>query len=205
MDNIIGLLKSQLTPENLSTLSNQLNIGDQQKTEQATDAIFTTLLGALSKNAQSPQGAQGIFNALKQDHDGSILDDAMGFILGNRQPSNSRMVNGQGIVGHLLGGNIGDIAGMISKATGIDQRTVQQMLPVLAPIVMGAVGKSMRSNVPQNQQSPEAVQNLLTETVKVESKSNPIFDLASKFLDQNNDGNITDDVLGMIGKFMTRK
>lgn len=201
---ITDLLKSQLNAQNLSMLSKALNINDEQKTEAASSAIFSTLLGALSKNARNQSGAEGILSALSNDHDGSILSDPLGFILGNRQAANSRMVNGSGIVGHLLGSNVGNVAGMISKATGIDQRTVQSMLPILAPIVMGAVGKSLRNNVSAENRNPEAVRGLLNHTVEQEKSQNPIMDMATRFLDQDGDGSVVDDLMGMFGKFLRK-
>ncbi len=200
---ITDLLKSQLNAQNLSTLSQFFNINDDRKTEAASNAIFSTLLGALTKNAREDSGATGIFNALRKDHDGSIMSDPLGFILGNRQTSNSRMLNGSGIIGHLLGNNVGNVAGMISKATGIDQRTVQSMLPVLAPIVMGAVGKSMRSTS-EDQQNPQLVRGMLENTVEKEKEQNPMMDMAAKFLDQDGDGSVVDDLLGMFGKFLRK-
>ena len=133
----------------------------RRKTEMATTAIFDTLLGALSQNAKSEEGAQGIYKALKKDHDGSILNDPMGFLMGLNQPNNMRMLNGSGILGHLLGSNVGNVAGMISKATGLDQRTVQKLMPMIAPLVMGAAGKMMLEKGSIEQQEPKQVRNLL--------------------------------------------
>lgn len=200
---ITDLLKSQLNPQNLSMLSEMMGINDNKKTENASNAIFSTLLGALTKNASTTQGAEGIFNALSTDHDGSIMSDPLGFILGNKQASNTRSVNGSGIIGHLLGSNIGGVATMISKATGINEGIVQKMMPVLAPMVMGAVGKSMNA-APQQDRSAGMIQGLLTKTVQAEKKSNPMMDMATRFLDQDGDGSIVDDLLGMAGKFFTR-
>lgn len=201
---IKDVLSSLLTRQNVQQLSQQAGIDDTQKTEVATTAIFDTLLGALSQNAKSEEGAQGIFNALKKDHDGSILNDPMGFLMGLNQPNNMRMLNGSGILGHLLGSNVGNVAGMISKATGLDQRTVQKLMPMIAPLVMGAAGKMMREKGSIEQQEPQQVRNLLNETVEKEKQGNPMMDLASKFLDQDNDGSVVDDLFGMASKFLRK-
>lgn len=176
----------------------------RRKTEMATTAIFDTLLGALSQNAKSEEGAQGIYKALKKDHDGSILNDPMGFLMGLNQPNNMRMLNGSGILGHLLGSNVGNVAGMISKATGLDQRTVQKLMPMIAPLVMGAAGKMMLEKGSIEQQEPKQVRNLLNETVEKEKQGNPMMDLASKFLDQDNDGSVVDDLFGMASRFLRK-
>lgn len=201
---IKDVLGSILTQQNVQQLSQQAGIEDPQKTQMATTAIFDTLLGALSQNAKSEQGAQGIYKALQKDHDGSILNDPMGFLMGLNQPNNMRMLNGSGILGHLLGSNIGNVAGMISKATGLDERTVQRLMPMIAPLVMGAAGKMMREKGSIDQQDPKQVRNMLDQTVQKEKKGNPMMDLAAKFLDQDNDGSVVDDLFGMASKFLRK-
>ncbi|HKK89527.1 MAG TPA: DUF937 domain-containing protein [Saprospiraceae bacterium] len=201
---IKDVLSSILTQQNVQQLSQQAGIDDPQKTQMATTAIFDTLLGALSQNAKSEQGAQGIYQALKKDHDGSILNDPMGFLMGLNQPDNMRMLNGSGILGHLLGSNMGNVAGMISKATGLDQRTVQRLMPMIAPLVMGAAGKMMREKGSIEQAEPQQVRNMLDQTVEKEKKGNPMMDLAAKFLDQDNDGSVVDDLFGMASKFLRK-
>jgi hypothetical protein len=201
---IKDVLSSILTRQNVQQLSQQAGIGDTQKTQMATTAIFDTLVGALSQNAKTEQGAQGIYQALRKDHDGSILNDPMGFLLGLNQPNNMRMLNGSGILGHLLGSNVGNVAGMISKATGIDQRTVQKLMPMIAPLVMGAVGKMMRENGSIEEQEPQQVRNVLSQKVEKEKQNNPMMDLAAQFLDQDNDGSMVDDLLGMASKFLRK-
>jgi hypothetical protein len=198
------VLQSVMNTQNINQLSQHAGIKDPQKTQMATKAIFDTLLGAMNRNAQSEEGAQGIYQALKKDHDGSILQDPLGFILGSRQANNARMLNGGGIIGHLLGANVGNVAGMIAKATGMDERTVKRLMPIVAPILMGAVGKMMREEGSIERKQPQQVRQVLGNTVKKERESNPMMDIAERFLDQDGDGSVVDDLLGMASRFLRK-
>ena len=102
--NITDLLQSQLSGGVLETLSKQIGGADTQKTQAATSGIMNILLGAMAKNASTPTRASALSNALDRDHDGSILDDVMGMFTGQAKPANAKAVNGEGILGHILGG-----------------------------------------------------------------------------------------------------
>jgi hypothetical protein len=45
-------------------------------------------LASLNKNTGTQGGLNAFVSALDRDHDGSIMNDIMGFITGNRQPAN---------------------------------------------------------------------------------------------------------------------
>jgi len=65
-------------------------------------------MAAMSKNAKSSDGAKQIAQAVGKDHDGSILEDVAGHLFGDK--GNSRMLNGQGILKHVLGGKQKQVA-----------------------------------------------------------------------------------------------
>ena len=75
------ILQSQLGGALIPELSKQVNAPEDQ-TSAATNGILSTLIGALSKNASTPEGAASLNNALEQDHDGGILDNIMGLLGG---------------------------------------------------------------------------------------------------------------------------
>ena len=116
----MDLLQGSLSSGMVDQLSRQLGGADKQQTAAAASGIVTTLMGALAKNASSTEGAQALNNALERDHDGSILEDVMGMLTGNAQVNNDRMLNGSGILNHVLGNKQSGAVDMISKLSGLD-------------------------------------------------------------------------------------
>lgn len=206
---IMDLLQGQLSDGVLDQLTQQIGASDKQQTAVATAGIMNTLVGALAKNAAKPEGAQSLNNALERDHDGSVLDDLMGMFRGGGQvqPQNSRALNGTGILNHILGDRQGGAVDMVSKISGLDSGKTSNLMTMLAPILMGALGKTKR----QQGLDVGGLANLLTGTVTQQRQSaqNPTMGLVTRFLDQDGDGSIADDVanIGMklLGGLFGRK
>ncbi len=206
---IMNLLQGQLSEGVLDQLTQQIGASDKTQTATATAGIMNTLVGALAKNASNPEGAQSLSNALDRDHDGSVLDNVMDMFTGGGQApeQNSRAMNGAGILNHILGDRQGGAIDMISKISGLDSGKTGNLMTMLAPMLMGALGRQKR----QQGLDVGGLANLLTGTVTQENQSpqNPTMSLVTKFLDSDGDGSITDDVasLGMklLGGLFGRK
>ncbi|MEL6843933.1 MAG: DUF937 domain-containing protein, partial [Bacteroidota bacterium] len=69
---VLGQLMQQFSGGNLDNLSNQLGV-EKSQVSSAIGAAIPMIMGAMAKNAQTPEGAQSLDNALAKDHDGSIL------------------------------------------------------------------------------------------------------------------------------------
>ena len=204
-NDLLSMLQGQLSEGMLDQLTNQLDGADRQQTAVAASGIMSTLMGALAKNAAQPEGANNLANALDKDHDGSILDDLGGLFSGNVQPQNQRAANGAGILNHLLGDKQSNAIDMISQLSGLDNGKTGNLMSMLAPIVMGTLGKTKR----QQGLDVGGIASLLTNTVNTNRQSDPAMGLVGKLLDQDGDGNIMDDVanIGMklLGGFLKRK
>jgi len=190
MANIMDMLQSQLTPELLGYLSKSIGGEDREKTAVAANGVFSVLVNALSRNAAQPQGRAGLLSALDRDHDGSILDDAVGLLSGMRSPGNSNMLNSAGMLKHILGGKQGNVVSNISKISGLDAMDVGQLLLKLAPVVMGVLGKQKRSSG----LDAGGLFDLLSGSAKQQVQQNPQASIFEKILDRDGDGSIMDDV-----------
>jgi hypothetical protein len=191
--NLMDLLKGQLTPEVIAQMSQQTG-ASHQETATAAEGVLSTLLGGLAKNAQTPQGASGILGALDRDHDGSILNDVMGLLSGGGQAASPSALNGAGILGHILGGQQGNAAQVISQTSGVQQDGVMNMMMQLAPMVMGVLGQQKQ----QQGLNASGLASLLGGSVQ-NASSNPLMQMATSFLDKNHDGSMVDDLMGMVG------
>ncbi len=206
-NDLLNLIQSQLNDDNfMENLSQQIGGADTQKTKMAASGIATTLLGALAKNASTEEGARSLNQALEKDHDGSILDDVMGMLSGNAQPQNQRMLNGSGILNHLLGGKQNNAVNMISQVSGLDQNKTGNLMQMLAPVIMGALGKTKR----QQGLDIGDLAGLLSGSFSQQRQQTSISSgLINSLLDQDGDGSIADDVANigfkMLGNLFKRR
>ncbi len=202
MANLLELLSSQLDDNLIDNLSAQIGGADRQQTATAAQGIMSTLIGGLAKNASTPEGASSLANALDRDHDGSILNDLMGMLGGQVQPQNASTVNGAGIIKHILGDRQGGAIDMISKMSGLDSNKTGNLMTMIAPMVMGMLGKQKQ----QNGLDVGGLMNMLNGTVTQQKQSgNPLMDMATRFLDKDGDGSAIDDIAGMVGKGLLGK
>lgn len=142
--NLMEVLQGQLSNEVLGQISDQIGAQPEQ-TASAASGIFASILGGLANNTAQEGGLSSLAGALDRDHDGSILDDLAGMVGGMMGgQSQDRATNGAGILGHVLGGQQEVVAEQVSQSSGLSMGQVMKLMPVLAPIVLGVLGK-MRS------------------------------------------------------------
>lgn len=187
---LIDLLQSQLSGNVLDQLSNQIG-EEKEKTEVATSGIISMLTTALAKNAASPDGASALANALDTDHDGSILDN-IGDLLGGNM-TNNRAANGAGILRHVLGGKQGNAIDMISKMSGLNSAKTGNLMTMLAPIVLGMLGKQKKAN----NMDQSGLSDMLSRSVNSASSKRQEMGLLGKLLDRDGDGSVMDDIAGL--------
>ncbi len=198
MNNLLDLLEGQFSEGMIDQLSNQLGGAEKEKTAKAASGIMNTLLGGLAKNASTTEGANALNNALDRDHDGSVLDDIMDIVTGNKQLDNQKAVDGQGIVNHILGDRQSNAIQMISKLSGLEQNKTGNLMTMLAPMLMGALGKTKK----QNGLDAAGLVSLLSGTVGQQKQQDPTMSLITRFLDSDGDGSIMDEVAGIGMKFL---
>lgn len=166
------------------------------------------ILGGLANNAANPEGAQSLNNALEQDHDGSILDNLGGLgslIFGGGQQTQqqtiqSRQTDAGGILSHIFGNNQGQVAQQISNQSGLNAGQVAQILMMLAPIVMGYLGKQKQE---QNLDAGGLSNWLGGQQQQIQSAEQGGF--LSSILDRDHDGSSMDDIASMAMNYMTNR
>jgi hypothetical protein len=191
---LLEMLQQRLGGDAVNTISRQLG-ADPGTTSNAIDAALPLLLSAVARNASRPDQAQSLNRAISEDHDGSILNDVTGFL------GQGGGGDGAGILRHVLGGRQQNVQTGLSQATGLEPNKTGQLLMMLAPLVMGALGRAKR----ENQLDSNGLSTMLTtEHEKLKDQSPGVMGALSRLLDQNQDGNVMDDVGGMLGKAFGR-
>jgi hypothetical protein len=184
------MLQQPLGGQPVNQISQKIG-ADPGTTGNAIDAALPLLLSAVARNASNSDQAHSLDQAVAQDHDGSVLDDVPGYL--NQAQSGP----GAGILRHVLGGKQQTVQNGLSQATGLDAGKAGQLLMMLAPLVMGALGKAKR----EKQLDSNGLSTLLTgENERLKDSAPGVMGALSRFLDQDNDGSVMDDVGGLLGK-----
>jgi len=195
---ISNLLQGPMGQQLVSGVVNQLGI-DNEQAKLAISSAVPVLLSALNKNASNGD-AQNISNALERDHDGSILDNLSGFLNGGN------FSDGMNILGHVLGNKQSQVENAIGKSSGLDASQITQILAMLAPVVMGYLGKQ------KNEQGIDAggLSSLLGGIMGSTSQNNQReMSTIERLLDQDGDGSALDDAMDLgsklLGSFFGKK
>ncbi len=204
-NNLMDLIKGQLTGAVMDSLTSRIGGGaSRQQTSGAAESIMEVLLGGIAKNAASPDGASSLNNALERDHDGGILDNLQDILGGrNVQPQQERALNGAGILEHILGNKQSKVADAIGQQNGLNAGQVGNLMKTLAPVLLGVLGKQKR----QQGLDISGISDLLRgerQQQQQRQSSSPLGGLLKNFIDQDGDGNIMDDLGGMLGKFLKK-
>ncbi|GAA4230682.1 DUF937 domain-containing protein [Postechiella marina] len=190
MSGILDLLNSDLGKTIISGVAGQTG-QDESKTSGLLTMALPVLMQAMKNNASTPQGAEGLMNALGK-HDGSVLEN-LGGLFGGGVDSNV-LDDGDKILGHVLGGKQQNVQNALSQKSGIDAGSVGQILKVAAPLLMGVLGKQSRQ---QNVSSSNGIGDLLGGLIGGNSNQQEQ-NFLTAILDADGDGSVIDDVAGMV-------
>lgn len=159
-------------------------------------AAIPVLITALSRNAQSKEGAESLHQAIVKDHDGSVLDNLTGYL------QNPALEEGDGILKHTLGDQRASVQSGLAQTTGLDMVTVSKLLQMAAPLVLGMLAKQQQ----QKQLDPDGLAEVLNDERKQEAASNPdMMKMVAGWLDLNDDGSFMDEVQGLAGRLFGRR
>jgi len=192
MSGILELLSSPIGKQIISGVSSQTG-QPADKTGNLLSMAMPVLMGAMQRNASTPEGASGLLSAISGKHaSGNILDNLGGLFNGGVEESVTN--DGSGILGHILGSKQTSVENALSQKSGMDSGAVSQILKVAAPILMGALGKQASQN---NVSDANGLTNMLGGMLGGGTGSKPQ-NLIESFLDADGDGSVLDDVAGMV-------
>lgn len=132
-DLVSQLLKQLQESGGLDKIAGKLGT-DQAGAQKAVGAALPAMMAGLAGNAKKPEGAAALSRALK-DHDGSVLDDDGYFDHYEDQ-------KGDKILGHVFGEKKPAVEAQVSQLSGLGGGGAAALLPMLAPLLMGFLGKN---------------------------------------------------------------
>ena len=189
LEALLGLLQGQ----DLGKLTEQIG-GSSAEVKKGVAAALPAILGAINKNAKTDGGANALNNALEQ-HDGSVLNNLGGYL------QNPDLKDGAGILNHLFGNNTQNVANAVSQSSGLDTQGSMKILQTMAPLVLGALGQQKK----ENNLDAQGIGNLTSNLAANFAGEGGIMSMVTNMLDKNKDGNVMDDVMGMVGKIFGGK
>ena len=134
LTNILGSLTGN---DAVGAIADNLKIDSNQVSSVISNAL-PTLLGALQKNASTPGGAEALAKALG-DHAGNA-----GNIISNLKGAD--LIDGSKILGHIFGGNLGNVLSGISNQTGVASNAVSNILASIAPSLLALLGRGQQGS-----------------------------------------------------------
>lgn len=199
MASMSEMLLSQLSGDTMRQIGSAIG-ANPAATKQAVSAAVPLLFSALATNANSKTGAASLLGALDRDHDGSVLDD-LGSLLSSFQSG-----PGGAILGHVLGGQLGSVQSGLAKKTGLGAGAISQLLIMLAPMVMGMLGKARRE---QDLDAGGLSRTLQNEREAATQASPDLGDLIGGLLGSGQGGGMASEVAkiggGLLGALFGRK
>lgn len=174
------------------------------------------IISYLRNKSQDAKEAEALNNALDKDHDGSILNDS--------SQLEARESEGGSILGHIFGGDKQNVENQLSQNTGISIDKIGPVLAMLAPVIMGYIGKEKQqsnvgagglgdllggilgnaSNQAQAQQS-SPLNDILGSVLgggQSQSSGNPLNDILGNFLGGSNNNNQQNQQGGGLGDIL---
>lgn len=159
-------------------------------------AVATPLVISYLRNkSQDNKEAEALNNALDKVHDGSILNDT--------SQLETRQSEGGSILSHIFGNEKSTVENQLSQNTGISIDKIGPILAMLAPVIMGYIGKEKQ----QNNVGAGGLGDLLggilggAQTQAQQQQSNPLNDILGSVLgggQSQSSGNPLNDILGSV-------
>lgn len=231
----LDAMLSQFDAGTIERMAGQLGASPEQ-TRSAIQAALPMLMGAMQRNAATPEGAESLHRAVTRDHQGVDLGGLLGGLLGGsggagggglsdlmgavfgamgggqsapqqQSASRSPIEDGIAILGHVFGGQQSRAEAGVARASGLDSGTVARLMAMLAPMLMGALGKATQ------QQGLDAggLGSMLGQDVKRMGGQNAggLQQILGSVLDKDGDGDVdASDLLaagsGLFSQFMRR-
>ena len=149
------------------------------------------------KSQDNSAEADALNSALDKDHDGSILNDPSQAV--------ARQQEGSSILDHIFGGEKNNVENRLSQNTGISMDKIGPILGMLAPLIMGYIGKQKQSSgVTSGGGLGDLLGGILggAQSQAQAEPSNPLNDILGSVLgggsQANSSGNPLNDILGSV-------
>ena len=169
------ILKNGLDENILSAISAKTGI-DTSSIQNIVSQVAPQLVDGAKQNLASQNDSGNLINMISNTDLDSLKNNPEAI-------DNAENSNMLGELFSSLNTNEGDVVSELSAKNGIDVSSIASLLPMLAPLVMGALNQKTNLGAVDT------------------SNTNDITSMLTNFIDQDNDGSVVDDLMGMAKKF----
>ena len=171
-------------PALINTIAKQVGI-DTSDAGSLIGKLAPILMGGAKSNLRSDKDSGVLLEKIENRQYADMLDKPDSVNMSD----NSFIEMGNDILSNLTGSkeNSREVASHVEQETGISSTIIKSVLPMLAPMIIGALTK---------QAAP------IVNEFKNQERSSGLDSILASFIDQDNDGSMIDDVMGMAAKFL---
>ncbi len=139
-DNLLEMLKNQLSGAVMNQLVGQLGLG-ADKGAEVLEKSAATMLSGLALKAQQPGGAGDLIDMLNKNNiDGSLLDN-LGDVLGSPAKTDEMVKKGGGLVESIFGSKLAPILSLLGGLFGLGSGVMGKVMGMIAPLVLSQLAK----------------------------------------------------------------
>jgi len=142
--NIMNMVKGAVSDQIMGQIGGMLGIPDQKKTLSVFNTAIGSILGGMMQKSSSQEGAKQVFD-MASNADTGIMDKLGDLLGGGGDDLAAVQKSGGGMLEGLLGAGQSGMIQTIAKAVGLDGSIIGKLLTLAAPMLMGVVGKHIKS------------------------------------------------------------
>ncbi len=181
--NLIELILENGGQTVVQQLARRAGLPETQAT-QILSAVLPALGQGLKRNLSDPERAGGLLEALSRGPYREVVERP------EKLAEDTAVEAGNQVLGQVFGSKevSRQVAARVAERTGTDTSIVKQLLPVVASLAMGALGK-------------ESEKRGLLEAVESRQPTT-LMDTFMEYLDMDDDGSVVDDLFDIARKFL---
>jgi len=187
----MNLIKDQLNNPGVLQQLGQTIGADKDQVSKLTQLGLPAMLEGLNRNAQTPEGAEALAKALDQHKDDNV-NDLEGFLYYVDSDDGAKILD------HVFGKKNTRVQSNLASQTGLDVGQVSGLLSKLAPMLLGALGNQKK----EENLDASGVASLLPSLGGLFGGNSGGLSGITGLLDADKDGDIMDDLKGLLGKFL---
>ena len=144
VSNIVGLVKDYLSDDVMTKIAGHLGENKSGVASAAEGTVSSVLAGLMQKGSDA-KGAESILQTISEvKHDGGILSN-LGSMLDSGSSVKDLISSGGGMLSSIFGSKAQGVTDLIASKSGISKTSGWSLTALLAPIVMGVLGKTLGS------------------------------------------------------------
>src|SRR5262245_8152554 len=143
---LVESLSGLMTPDLIGKTASSLGESTAGITK-ATRAAFSSMLAGVLGKGHSPGAMDQLYRLIASpSNDGSVLNNVGGLVSSVTSGATSQITDlGSRFLSQLFGSQVGGVAGAVGHYAGIRNSSASVMFGMVAPLVLGALGKAVRT------------------------------------------------------------